>query len=154
MKKIITTFSFIIISTLSYCQILNFNDLKYIYEHDIESTEDYLLKKGFDFFKRENEDPTPSNQFIGKNNTYIVKQCDDSFCGFSWYQFYESKIYTSIREECKKNGYKLIKTETDPLEGSGLTYIYTDGKSKIEFSSMYKNNTTKYFITFGKFYIH
>jgi hypothetical protein len=151
MKKILITFSLIIVSLFSYSQKLNFYDLKYIYEHNIESVDNFLLKKGFDFYKRELEEKYPSStQYIGKNNTYIIKHCDDSFCGFSWYQFYESSIYTSIREECKKIGYKLLKTETDPIEGSGLTYVYTNGKSKIEFSSSNENNTSKYYITFGR----
>lgn len=154
MKKILITFSFIIISIFSYSQKLNFYDLRYIYEHEIESTDNYLLKKGFDFFKRENDDKYPSSQYIGKNKTYIIKYCDNSFCGFAWYQFYESSIYTSIKEECKKNGYKLLRSETEPLEGSGLNYVYTNGKNKIQFSSSNNNNTTKYFITFGKVYSH
>jgi hypothetical protein len=45
MKKILITFSLIIISLFSYSQKINFYDLKYIYEHNIESVDNYLLKK-------------------------------------------------------------------------------------------------------------
>ena len=154
MKKIIITLYFIIISTLSYSQKLNFYDLKYIYENNIESVDDYLTKKGFSFYGREKDDnyEYPNNKYIGKNKTYIMKYCDESNCGFSWYQLYDSRTYISIKEECKKNGYKLIKTESIPLDDSGLNYVYTNGKRKIQFSSSFSNNTTKYFIEFGKVY--
>ncbi len=157
MKKLTTLFLILTISNFSYSQKLKFQDLKFIYEHDIETVDNYLLNKGFDFYKREkdeSQDIRYSNQYISKNRTFIVKNGDDSNEGFSWYQFYDRSIYLSIKEECKKNGYRLLSTEPIPLNESSLNYTYTNGKRKIQFNSSFEQNTTKYFITFGRVYSH
>lgn len=163
MKIIFTLFLILTFSNFSYSQKLNLNDLKYVYEHDIESVDYYLLKKGFEFYNREKEDESLypsgykgiirySNQYMGKNRSYIIKDGDESNEGLSFYQFYDKSIYISIREECKKIGYKLLSTESVPLDDSSLKYIYTNGKREIEFSSSYSQNTTIYFISFSKYY--
>lgn len=156
MRIYLSTLFFLLISNLGYSQKLNLNDLKYIYEHDIELADTYLIKKGFDFYKRENEknNECPASFYIGKNKTYISKQCDEPNKGMSWYQIYDSKIYNSIKEECKKNGYKFLKTWTSELEGHSLYYEYTNRKTTITFSSNFEKNTTKYFISYTKVYPH
>jgi hypothetical protein len=156
MKKNLYLLLLIIFINEGYSQKIKFVDLKYIYEHNMEPVDDFLLKKGFEFHERETKtsDPYPTNIYKGKNQTFIVKYSDESRSGFSWYQFYDSKTYTSIREECKKYGFKLLRTNTDELKGSGLTYIYTDGERKIEFKSQNENNKTLYFVTYGDVFKH
>jgi hypothetical protein len=148
----LTILTLFTLTNFSYSQKIKLNDLKFIYEHDIETVDDYLLKKGFDFYSRQKGEDSPMSTYKDVNSTYISKTSDESYSGLTMYQFYDSKIYTSIREECKKLGFKLIRTDTDPIEGLGLNYIYSDGKRRLKFSSRNKLNFSTYYIFYGRVY--
>ena len=143
-----------IFSNLSFSQKLNLNDLKFVYEHHIESVDSYLLKKGFNFYKREIDEGESQNVYTSKNQTYIIKHTDEPNTGMSWYQLYDSNIYNSIKDECKKNGYIFSKTWKNEIPGHNLNYVYTNNKLKVTFSSLYEQNITKYFISLTKVYPH
>lgn len=143
MKKLLQLTLFLIISNLSYSQKLTLVDLKYIYEQNTESTNNYLLKKGFNFFRRKSNELTTITSYSGKNQTFVIQ-----YGGLCKYQFYDSKIYTSIRDECIKNGFRLVDETTETPEDSGLTFIFVKGKSCIYFSSINILNKTKYIISY------
>lgn len=144
MKKILLLFSLFIVSNLSFSQKLKLVDLKYIYEHNNESTNNYRIKKGFNFYLRKNNELTDITTYSGENQTFVIKY--DDLCK---YVFYDSKIYSSIREESKKNGFRYVREMTDTPEGSGLTFIFEKGGRNLYFSSINKFNKTKYIISYS-----
>ena len=142
------------INTLN-AQSLNFNDIKYIYLNDVEKSEDYISKKGFEFYLSEKEKngfdsftnwACKRNNFDNKSKAFVIKSCFKPKCGFVWYQFHDIRIYNAIKGYCKKNGFKLINTTTD--ETGFINHTFTDLKFRIKFSSgLNSEGFNEYFIT-------
>lgn len=133
----------LITTNISYSQKLSLKDLQYIYKQGSESANNYLVKKGFNFYRRKSNELTDITSYIGKNQTFVIIYAD-----LIKYQFHNSLIYTSIREECIKNGYRLVNEVTFTPEGSGLTFIFSKGKTSIYLSQINLIDKTKYIITY------
>lgn len=143
MKTYITLFFILTINYSSFSQKLKLSDLKYIFQHNTESVNYYLTKKGFHFYLRKENEMFTTTIYNGENQSRVIKY--DDLCK---YNFYDSKIYTSILNECKKNGFKWVKEDKETPEGDGITFIYAKNGRCIYFSSINTSNKTKYIITY------
>lgn len=154
--KYFLVFILICIHNQSFSQSLSYNDLKNIYINGVEKAEIILSKKGYEFFKREEAvgDYFPSTTWaykrINYNNkakSFLIKYCDNPSCGFAFYQLDDLKHFNSVREFCKKNGYRLTETKSDPF--GGMDYVYENYIYRITFStSVNKDGDNVYIIQF------
>lgn len=77
--KMKTTFIFLFVIVtfhISYSQKLSLKDLQYIYKHESESANYYLIKKGFNFYRRKSNELTDITSYIGKNQTFLIIYAD------------------------------------------------------------------------------
>lgn len=130
----------------SYSQNLTFNDLKYLLEHNVESSDTYITKKGFKYYKVEKYDYCDAMIWSFDRNTYndraqafIAKNCYEASLGFILYQLGEQTTFNKIKEYCKSIGFRLTKTETSPF--NDLCSTFENTKYKIEFCSGLNENT-------------
>jgi len=146
----------ICICNQSFSQNLSYYDLKNIFLNGVEKAETILSKKGYEFYLREEAvgDYFPSttwaynrSNYDNKAKSFLIKYCDDPNCGFTFYQLDDLKHFNSIREFCKKNGYRLIDAKSDPF--GGMNYTYINKLYKITFStSVNEDGNNVYIIQF------
>jgi len=144
-------FSFVfLLSYESYSQNLTFNDLKYLLEHNVESSDTYITKKGFKYHKAQKSENDDCDAMIwsfdrNTNNdraqAFIAKYCYEASLGFIWYQLGEQTTFDKIKEYCKSRGFRLTKTETSPF--NDLCSTFENTKYKIEFCSGLEKNTNR-----------
>lgn len=154
--KILLPLFIILLSSLNiFGQKLTFNDLKYLLEHDMESSDVYLTKKGFQYFEAkkgvngECDEMTwafERNSYNNKASAFILKYCNEDF-GYIWYQLSNQPTFNEIKEYCKSIGFNLIKTEFNKF--NDLCSTFENSKYSIKFCSGMdeKSNLNSYFIT-------
>lgn len=134
----------------SYSQNLTFNDLKYLLEHDIESSDSYITKKGFKYHEAEKSENGECASMIWSFNrninndraiAFIAKNCFEANLGIIWYQLGEQVTFDKIKEYCKTIGFKLTKTETSKF--NDLCSTFENTKYEIKFCSGLDNITNK-----------
>jgi hypothetical protein len=156
-KKIIFVILISMIVNLSFSQNLTYNDLKYLFENNIDDSNDYILKKGFEFHKTETDANTENNSMIWsykRNNdndkavAFISKYKFIANSGFVWYQFNDVNIMNQIKTYCKSIGFKLKNSEIDKFNSFCSTY--ENPRFTIEFCSGISEQTNRntYTITF------
>jgi hypothetical protein len=129
-------------SNICKAQYLNYNDIKYIYSNEIEKTDEYVTKRGFEFYLTEvakdgNDEFTnwayKRDNYNDEATTFIIKICHQAKCGFVWYQLNSIKHFNAIKDYCKKIGYKVVKTQADKI--GYIDYIFSNKVYEIKFSS-------------------
>jgi hypothetical protein len=150
-KKRLKLFFFVLLLSLEgYNQNLTFNDLKYLLENNVESSDNYITKKGYKYHeaqKSENDDCDAMIWSFDRNTNndnaqaFIAKYCYEPNIGFIWYQLGEQITFDKIKEYCKSIGFILTKTETSPF--NDLCSTYENTKYKIEFCSGLEKNTNR-----------
>lgn len=134
------------ITNTTVAQKLSFNDLKYIFQHDLENVNTYLAKREFFFFNTEKRDDNYLNSTAWSCKkhrnvstdtepyAFVRKISNNANEGEVAYQLVKDvDNCESIKTFCKNVGFKLIKTETD--ENKNLCFTYSDLKYKIQFCS-------------------
>lgn len=157
MKEILLFIIFsLFLDPILNAQKLNFDDLEYIFMHDLESSDSYLTKKLFVFHEFEdisegNECQSTMWKFNNSmSNSYLNKYCNSIYEGFVWYQFSEKEIYESIKKDVKSRGFNLLKTETNPF--GDLCFVFVKKKYRIEFCSGKKTNDETKIVYFVKLF--
>lgn len=157
-KFIIICLICIFTSNICFAQKLNYFDLKYLFEHSVDEANDYVIKKGFEFYKTEIEENgiDKSMSWAFQRNTYsdgadyfLTKYKLDANTGFIWYQLVDVKIFDQIKSYCKSIGFKITNSEINSL--GNLCSTYENSIFKIDFCSGInsKSNKNIYFITFN-----
>ncbi len=140
----------LLLSFESYCQKILFYDLKYLLEHDVESSDAYITKKGFKYYEAEkgkngNCDSIiwsfNRNTYNNRADAFIAKYCFKANSGFIWYQFADRLAFDKIKENCKAIGYKLTNRETNPFDA--LCTTFESREFKIEFCSGLNEGTNR-----------
>jgi len=142
MKKYLVIIIILFLHLNSFCQLLSLNDLQYLYHHDIESCDSYLQKRGFSVFRSKASDDGlhyttgwsckkhPEIQNDNEPFAFVAKYSKFANDGEVGYQLVKDNSNCNIiREQCKAQGFKLIKTESD--EKNYLCYTYISSKYKI-----------------------
>ncbi len=131
---------FLIVSPIITFGQLKYVDLVFIYKSNTENCDIYLSKKKFQFFKKEDNSTTWSeerNEINDRAVRFIAKYCPERNCGF-WYQTGNQREYNSIKNEFKSNGYKLIYDPSDKEyenKFGGIQSTYSNGVNKAQFTS-------------------
>lgn len=146
--------------SIEFCvaQNLNLADIKYIYSNHIEKADEYITKRGFEFHVTEvaqdgRKEYTnwayKRNNFNNRAKTFITKSCHQAKCGFVSHQFISIKHFNSLKDFCKKTGYKLVQTQADEL--GYIDYIYSNKIYEITFSAgLDSDGYNLYVVNFNK----
>jgi hypothetical protein len=133
---------FVLLFSETYCQNLSFGDLKYLFEHNVETADTYILKKGFKYHEAQKGENGKCDVMVwsydrnATNNrafSFVAKNCYDANFGFIWYQFGDKPTFESIKTYCKSIGMKPSKTETSPF--NDLCTTYENSIYKVKFCS-------------------
>lgn len=144
-------FSFVILLSIeSYSQNLTFNDLKYLLEHNVESSDTYITKKGFKYHEAQKSENDfcdamiwsfDRNTYNDRAQAFIAKNCYEANLGFIWYQLSDQTTFDKIKEHCKSMGFRLTKTETSKF--NDLCSTFENTKYEIKFCSGLEKNTNR-----------
>ena len=150
MLKKLFLISLLSFSIQSFGQNLNYLDLTFILNNDIELSDSYLTEKGYEFHETEKGKNGDCDAMFWsfnrdfENNTafsFIAKNCFEAKAGFVWYQFDDKQTFNKIKSYCKSHGFKFIKTETNPF--GDLCSTYKSSKYSIEFCSGIDKETNR-----------
>ena len=150
-------FALLILTLKGNSQNLNFADLKYLLEHDVESADTYITGKSFKYHEAQKGKNGSCDAMIwsydrninnGQAVSFIAKNCYEANAGFIWYQLGDKATYDKIKNYCKSLGFKLTNTETNPF--NDLCTTFENNKYTIEYCSGLNKDTNKndYTITF------
>lgn len=150
---------FLSFSIESKSQDLTFLDLKYLLEHNVESSDTFISQKNFIYHKVKKGENLECDVMIwsydrninnNKATAFLAKCCYQANEGFIWYQFSNKKTFDKIKEYCKSIGFTLSKTETSVL--NKLCITFENKNYNIEFCSGLNDETNinDYTITLKK----
>jgi len=141
MKLISTIVLLFFTSYKSQGQNISYNDLLYVLNNKIESSDSYLSKKYFSLIENRRDTEYSSINFTWgynvsydhKSETFIHKTINlEDNSSFIWCQLSDKSTFESIKTFCKTNGFKLSLTYPDVL--GGMNFVYENSTHEIEFT--------------------
>jgi hypothetical protein len=135
-KRLVFIFLLSFIFNFSYSQHLTIKDLRFIYNSDDVSSNDYLLsKKGFILQSAKDETMDTVTYHVIEwsinylNNNYTISKNKSKYefnNKFVTYGFQkDTNLYIKLKDELRLSGYKSIKVENN--EENSLEYTYSNG---------------------------
>lgn len=141
MKQFLFATFLSILSLECSAQHLSYNDLKFILRNDLDKVDTYLGKKGFTYYKsNDNNDINVTETTWAYNRSvidnkairFVIKTCKSNICGV-FYQLLNKIDFESIKINCKSLGFKLDKSYSDQF--GDLCFDYSTKTIQIHFSS-------------------
>jgi hypothetical protein len=156
----ILTAALIIIFSCKLCtgQNLTFADIKFVIEHNVEDVDNYVAKKGFLYYKTEEDSSDcktmewscDRNAHNNLASAFLIKYCFESNKGLVWYQCGNRMTFDKIKSFCISSGFKHSNTKADKLGALCTTLESID--YEIEFCSEIdeKTNLNVYTISLSR----
>jgi hypothetical protein len=155
MKTFLILLLFLIAHQLCFAQRVTYNDLNYVYYHNIDQVEEYLSTKGFDYKGADTsseENRIYSSNFAKNPASYneisVSKTSIDGKALGASFSTYLKSDYIAFKANIKRIGYSFASSTTGK---NGSLYLnYTKGKMFIQFNlSTVPSKRNLYIISFG-----
>ena len=151
-KQMVFILLFLFIFNFSYSQQLTIKDLRFIYNSDDVSSNDYLLsKKGFILQSAKDETIDSITyqviewSFSYINKTYTISKSKSKYgldIKFVSYDFQsDTNLYIKLKDELRLSGYKSVKVENN--EENSLSFTYSNGINIVRIVQYNPNSSSK-----------